>query len=83
MMAKITQKEERPVLSPKMAYNREVYRQGRNEIKERGYDAGNYGRINRRWRTQNRSAEFEDRYEITDIKFYKVSRPFSSIPNDL
>lgn len=56
------------VLSPKMAYNREVYRQGRDEIKERGYDAGNHDRMNRRWRTQNRSAEFEDRYDRDTVR---------------
>lgn len=56
------------VFSPKRACEREAWRQELTEIKERGYDAGNYGRLNRRWRAQNRSAEFEDRYDRDTIR---------------
>ncbi|MBQ9090929.1 MAG: phage portal protein [Anaerotignum sp.] len=56
------------VFSPLRAYEREAWRQELTEIKERGYDAGNYGRLNRRWRAQNRSAEFEDRFDRDTVR---------------
>lgn len=45
--------------SPETACKREAWRQQLNEM--RGYDAGNYGRLNAAWRATNESAEFTDR----------------------
>ena len=45
--------------SPEAACRREAWRQQLSEL--RGYDAGNYGRLNVAWRATNESAEFTDR----------------------
>lgn len=45
--------------SPETACKREAWRQQLSEL--RGYDAGNYGRLNAAWRVTNESAEFTDR----------------------
>ena len=47
-------------VSPRRAYEREMWRQGLDEL--RGYDAAGYGRINSGWRVHNESAEITDRY---------------------
>ena len=47
-------------LSPRRAYEREMWRQGLDEL--RGYDAAGHGRINSGWRAVNESAEITDRY---------------------
>ena len=47
-------------LSPRRAYERELWRQGLDNL--RGYDAAGYGRINAGWRARNESAEITDRY---------------------
>lgn len=46
-------------ISPKAGYQREVWRQGLDGI--RNYDAGDYGRLNANWRAVNESAEMTDR----------------------
>lgn len=48
------------VVSPRHAYERELWRQGLDEL--RGYDAAGHGRINSGWRAVNESAEITDRY---------------------
>lgn len=47
-------------VSPRRAYEREMWRQGLDEL--RGYDAAGHGRINSGWRAVNESAEITDRY---------------------
>ena len=47
-------------VSPRRAYEREMWRQGLDEL--RGYDAAGHGRINSGWRAVNESAEIMDRY---------------------
>lgn len=47
-------------VSPRRAYEREVWRQGLDEL--RGYDAASHDRINSGWRAVNESAEITDRY---------------------
>ena len=47
-------------LSPRRAYERELWRQGLDSL--RGYDAASFGRINAGWRVRNESAETTDRY---------------------
>lgn len=47
-------------VSPRHAYEREMWRQGLEEL--RGYDAAGHGRINSGWRVTNESAEMTDRY---------------------
>ena len=41
-------------ISPRLAYAREAWRQGLEELK-RNYDAGGYGRSNANWRASNES----------------------------
>lgn len=47
-------------VSPRHAYERELWRQGLEEL--RGYDAAGNGRINSGWRVTNESAEATDKY---------------------
>ena len=47
-------------VSPRRAYEREMWRQGLEEL--RGYDAAGNGRINSGWRVTNESAEATDKY---------------------
>ena len=47
-------------VSPRHAYEREMWRQGLEEL--RGYDAAGNGRINSGWRVTNESAEATDKY---------------------
>ncbi len=47
-------------VSPRHAYEREMWRQGLEEL--RGYDAAGRGRLNSGWRVTNESAEMTDRY---------------------
>ena len=47
-------------VSPRRAYEREMWRQGLDEL--RGYDAAGHGRIHSGWRAVNESAEITDRY---------------------
>lgn len=47
-------------LSPRRAYERELWRQGLEEL--RGYDAAGHDRINSGWRVSNESAETTDKY---------------------
>ena len=54
-------------ISPKTACQRESWRRDLEEL-QKGYDAGGYGRLNRSWRAQNQSAEFEDRYDRDVIR---------------
>jgi lambda family phage portal protein len=53
-------------LSPRRAYERELWRQGLNDL--RGYDAASYGRINAGWRVMNESAETTDRHSRDVIR---------------
>lgn len=53
-------------ISPKAGARREAWRQSLEEM--RGYDAGNYGRLNARWDAYNRSAEQEDRYDRDTVR---------------
>lgn len=47
-------------ISPRRAYEREMWRQGLEAVRE--YDAASYGRINAGWRVHNESAEITDRH---------------------
>lgn len=46
-------------ISPKAGYERRIWRE---ELKQRSYDAGNYGGSNTNWRTLQGSAEMQDKY---------------------
>lgn len=50
------------LISPKTACKREGWRRELQEM-QRGYDAGGFDRLNRKWRAYNQSAELEDRYD--------------------
>lgn len=47
------------VVSPRRAYERELWRQGLEAVRD--YDAASYGRVNAGWRVHNESAELTDR----------------------
>ena len=53
--------------SPKAAYNREIWEEGRKENK-RAYDAGGYARVNTRWSAFNDSAERLDRFDRDTVR---------------
>ncbi len=52
--------------SPKAAYEREVWRQQFDAVKN--YDAANFGRLNANWRVSNESAEMTDRYSRDTVR---------------
>lgn len=52
--------------SPKGAYEREIYRQAYDSL--RNYDAGSYDKSNQNWRVNNTSAELTDRYSRDNVR---------------
>lgn len=55
------------VVSPKAAYERQIYRQAYESIRS-SYDAGNYEKSNRNWHASNTSAELTDRYSRDNVR---------------
>lgn len=54
-------------ISPKWAYQREVWRQA-HEIQKRSYDAGQYDRQNRNWFAHNNSGEMTDKTHRNTVR---------------
>lgn len=52
--------------SPQAAYEREIYRQAYDSLKN--YDAGSYDKSNQNWRVGNASAELTDRYSRDNVR---------------
>lgn len=52
--------------SPQAAYEREIYRQAYDSL--RNYDAGSYDKSNQNWRVSNTSAELTDRYSRDSVR---------------